>query len=594
MIYKSSLKLCTLPYHLDGNRMNLILSFKKQYFIGLLAIGLAACQSDSKNESVAETPTVETSVIEPPVVETSAVETSVIEPPVVETPAVETPVEHALWTEFKQQQSHRLLDWSKAGYKSGYADIPTNPVTHNVVDYGAIANDGKDDRVAVQSAIDAASVNGGVVFFPEGNFDFWTGPNGHSLELSASNVVIRGSGIGKTTLKQQNFHEGDIHFERFFLINVDSKNKIKGSAVSLIEDAKAHDKKIKVSDTSKVKAGDVILVQMVSEENSAGFTSDKIAKKLFSPLAIEPEWTGIARFIPFELMVTVKEVSPEEKTIYLEQPLTQDFLLADRARISLIEANLIENVGVEDLTLIGQLADFNHHRSFEDNYGWNAIQLKGTKNSWVRNIETDQMGTDVNLVHTGFSTVENIANNSRGHSGLLAANSDFNLFKNSYFSGFRKHVISFSGHSAGNVFTNVNNISGEGGTIDFHGGGPNNYNLIENSTNLRIASAGAEKGMPHAGQHNTIWNVSAGLLAKIDDMFTSGYYTYSNYTGLFTGLDLHRLHPKTILVGITNGDDAITVAGSTAHRDDEWLYVDSVGKEVTPTSVYYAQKDLVR
>ncbi|MBH0004104.1 glycosyl hydrolase family 28-related protein [Pseudoalteromonas sp. SWYJZ12] len=493
---------------------------------------------------------------------------------------------HPLWTEFEQGISHRLLDWSNVGYKSGHAQIPNRSITHNVIDYGAIVNDGKNDRLAVQKAIDAASINGGVVFFPRGTYDFWVGPNGHSLELSASNVVIRGSGTSQTQLKQHDFKEGKVHFERFFLINAQSKNNIKGRTVSLLADAKVHEKKIKVSDTSNIRVGDVITLQMVSEQPG----SDRIAKKLISPLAIEPEWTGGERFIPFELMVTVKKIS--SNTIFLEQPLTQSFLLADGARVSLIEEELIQNVGIEDLTLVGKLTNFNHHGSFEDDYGWNAIQLKGAKNSWIRNIKTTKMGTDVNLVNTGFSTVENIANDGRGHSALLASNSDFNLFKNSRFSGYRQHVISFSGRSAGNVFTSISNNSQDSGAIDFHGGGPSNYNLIENSTNLRIASAGAEKGMPHAGQHNTLWNIVAGKPTKIDDMFSYGYFIYSNYSGPYSGLDLHRLHPKTTLVGITNGRSSITVAGSKKHRDDEWLYVDSIGKSVKPISIYTAQRAL--
>jgi Pectate lyase superfamily protein len=79
----------------------------------------------------------------------------------------------ALWTDYLTSNSPRLTNWSAAGYQFGKQAIPNNPVTHNVTSYGAIANDGLDDTVAVQSAIDAAgNAGGGVVSFPAGQFDF--------------------------------------------------------------------------------------------------------------------------------------------------------------------------------------------------------------------------------------------------------------------------------------------------------------------------------------------------------------------------------------------------------------------------------------
>jgi hypothetical protein len=44
-------------------------------------------------------------------------------------------------------------------------------ITVNVTDFGAIPNDGKDDTLAIQKAIDALEVSGGSVLFPPGRFD---------------------------------------------------------------------------------------------------------------------------------------------------------------------------------------------------------------------------------------------------------------------------------------------------------------------------------------------------------------------------------------------------------------------------------------
>jgi polygalacturonase len=57
----------------------------------------------------------------------------------------------------------------------------------------------------VQAAIDAAqSAGGGVVYFPAGEYKFGPASGGRSdgncLQITASNVVLRGEGKDKTTL----------------------------------------------------------------------------------------------------------------------------------------------------------------------------------------------------------------------------------------------------------------------------------------------------------------------------------------------------------------------------------------------------------
>jgi hypothetical protein len=74
------------------------------------------------------------------------------------------------------------------------------------VSYGAIANDGRDDREAAQRAIDAASVSGGDVCFGSGVWDLTRSPPGTynrfaALSVHAPRVNIRGAGKFATILK---------------------------------------------------------------------------------------------------------------------------------------------------------------------------------------------------------------------------------------------------------------------------------------------------------------------------------------------------------------------------------------------------------
>ena len=72
--------------------------------------------------------------------------------------------------------------------------------------YGAIPNDGRDDREPAQRAIDAASVSGGDVCFGPGVWDLTRSPPGTynrfaALSIHAPRVNIRGAGKYATTLK---------------------------------------------------------------------------------------------------------------------------------------------------------------------------------------------------------------------------------------------------------------------------------------------------------------------------------------------------------------------------------------------------------
>lgn len=68
----------------------------------------------------------------------------------------------------------------------------------NVKAYGAVGNGSTDDSTNIQSAITAASVAGGVVFFPAGTYIIDT-----TLTISADNVTLVGSGWG-SVLKVKN------------------------------------------------------------------------------------------------------------------------------------------------------------------------------------------------------------------------------------------------------------------------------------------------------------------------------------------------------------------------------------------------------
>ena len=63
----------------------------------------------------------------------------------------------------------------------------------NVKDYGATGNGSTDDTTTIQTAINAANTNGGIVFAPPGTYLFSS-----SISLLSANVSLIGAGVGAT------------------------------------------------------------------------------------------------------------------------------------------------------------------------------------------------------------------------------------------------------------------------------------------------------------------------------------------------------------------------------------------------------------
>ncbi len=74
-----------------------------------------------------------------------------------------------------------------------FAGTPHFDVTHS--DYGATGDGSTDDTVAVAAAIDACvAAGGGVVYFPQGNYNLLTWPT--AGDSYAANVTLLGDGVG--------------------------------------------------------------------------------------------------------------------------------------------------------------------------------------------------------------------------------------------------------------------------------------------------------------------------------------------------------------------------------------------------------------
>lgn len=117
----------------------------------------------------------------------------------------------------------RRVDWHNVGDNQ----IPTSfNIVFNVLNYGAIPNDGVDDRLSIQNAIDLASTyisnnpsHYAAVYLPQGTYNISSG--GISLVnddvKDYSNICLKGDGSDKTKLYFPNTYKG-------IAINISSGN----------------------------------------------------------------------------------------------------------------------------------------------------------------------------------------------------------------------------------------------------------------------------------------------------------------------------------------------------------------------------------
>ena len=506
--------------------------------------------------------------------------------------------------EFAAQPSPRLTDWGTAGYRMGVMDPPYPAISHDVTTYGAIANDGVDDTAAVQTAIDAAvSAGGGVVYFPPGQFDFFMPtslPRSDILKISGSNVVLRGSGNGPggTVLKQWDTYAISSGFQRYYLIRMGTSMNYRGNSIPFAVDAPKGASSIVLTSNSGINQGDLLELNLISPNDANGNRLPDLMLDLVYPVGtlipVESSWTGFLRFAPFTFRAEVVGVGSDGQTVHLATPLPRAMTIGFGARARIAGTNVIKECGVENLIIRGNYADgaYSHHASWEADYGWCGVGIFASAHCWVRDVAFEKMNNDVLATQSLHCTIDRISSSGRGHYGVQFNATSSSVMSNVTFYSERTHHASVIDSAVANVFTGLVNLASKPGLLDGHGGSPSIANLYENSIGFRIGSGGAAANMPHMGKDNTFWNIEAGPKETVDDMFTHGYYNYSGGQSPYSGTDLHQLYPSSLLIGIVSPTSTIKVDGSTANRNDAWLYVNSVGAKVVPLSLLQFQRRL--
>jgi len=483
--------------------------------------------------------------------------------------------EAVIWNDFKSSKSEGseavLPDFSFAGYK--YSEVPIPRVDYKVfkvTDFGAIPNDLHSDKTAIKKAIAAATKNGkGIVYFPRGKYMINTGQDDQSIiQIKSSNIVFRGEGSGADGSIL--FFDKDLPAKdptkmwtvpEAIQCSVEGKDKFLSTIIS---DTPRETFIIQVADASKIKKGDWLIIHV--NNNS----KDLIAYDL-QPLIPEPEWTSI-----LDKGVVVNErhkvASVSGNKITLESPMHYDIKAKHGWKLSKFVHT--QGIGFENLRFEGNWTKpFKHHRSAQDDGGWSILKIAKTVNSWVKDCSFKNVNNAAKFSGSAACTMLNISiEGNSGHASVSAAGGSTGILlaKINDESGMHHAVGVGGGSTTGTVIWRSNYPSET--AFESHASQPRCtlFDKVEGGFFIGRAG-GARQNLPNHGRYLVLWNY------KETDEPENNFRFWSPNTWWW------KIVPP-IVVGFHG-------AGTT-FKEDEVQVLESLGKPVSPVSLFEAQLKL--
>lgn len=521
-----------------------------------------------------------------------------------------------------------LPDFSYAGYGYGEREPRARGRMVNVSDFGIRPGTGEDMTGRIQAVVDEVGRSGGgIVYFPAGRYELnkEAEPGAATgIRINYSHTVLRGegSGPGGTVLYQHKpmvsaqapwlspglIHTGDRLFgnDRFL------SPKLLPNVAVLIESAYKNDRVLSLSDTSRLKAGECILLCLQNTDDAGS-----LARQLIDPLPPDSAWTdlctaGPRRSASVQWPVEVEQVL-DERRVRLRQPLRRDMLLEHAPYVCLLE--MLREIGVEHLRMetAWDGGGYYHHKNDEVDYGWSAICLHRVAHGWVQDVAIVDYTQGVQLRDSRNVTVRQVELLGHpGHFGMKCyAHACDCLFADIAVRAFRTHGVGIEGMTEGNVFTRI--VFEGGSELDSHGGGAPGRNLFDALEGVtKISGGGAIFNLPYTGHSNTFWNIGylhaepkprlttfgsdlsgpegeRTAARRADELFYAWYWSCHLQR---EALDDHRMYPRSIVVGVRSVEPGrtVTISGRADDHADEWIYAEALNaKEVTPASLYEAQ-----
>jgi len=400
------------------------------------------------------------------------------------------------------EESQGIPDFSYAGYHRSERAIPRveGPI-FNIEDFGAIPDDGRSDRAAIQRAIDAAGKNGGgVVLVPKGRFDLGQTSDAGSVFIRSGNIVLRGEGRGRSILHMSEALAPPPPMRLWaspYVIQVlaPEKSRIVGE---IVKDVKQGDFEVWLTEVDGLKSGDWIALKLQDT------TSALLESELAGFQVIDSRWLSL---IKDGVQVSERHEieSVTGKRVRLCTPVIKPIDVRYQWRVE--QFFPLREVGFEGLRFEGAWQErFKHHRSWMDDGGYSMLALNGVVNSWIR----DCSFVDVNCAgmvsnSAQVTVIDSVIDGTPGHSAIRFAASTNCLMARVEDRAGQWHSVGVSSQAIGNVFWRC--YWGSNTSFESHAGQPRHTLFDSCVGGIMMAHGGGALGsLPNHLEGLMLWN----------------------------------------------------------------------------------------
>ena len=522
--------------------------------------------------------------------------------------AQNTPV----WDKFvNNAEDNVLLDFSYAGYHHG-TELPVDErdvnvlakklgyKVYNVCDYGAIPDDGKSDRKALEDIINKIGRGKpnakAIIYFPEGEYilhskddnttNAETGKeSSNTLNLVMGHVIIKGAGRDKTFLTMEDPMlptDPKVMYSSPKMISIrHNGGKDNLQLAKVTGSAKKGDMSIEVDDASQLKVGDWVKLILLNNDK-------KVIEEELKPYKVQNSMTtlinkGVHVVDRHQIMaIDGKRVTFEEPIMHAVNP-AYGWDIKTYAHY--------EEVGVEDLTFKGKAKKkFHHHAGWQDDGAYKPLDFMRQVNSWVRRVDFVSISECMTFSecanclfldseisgNRGHSSIR-MQYSARGFIGKVWDHSNGYLNDDKNFTEYKEnlgqyHACGISKQSIGNVIWQCH--WGDDSCFESHATQPR-ASLFDQCCGgfMQFRMGGDKKELPNHMDDLTMWNFNC-LATNPNDPVPFNWWIYNESTGWYKTL------PPTF-VGFHGKN--------VSFKEDEMKLNENQGKEVLPGSLYEAQ-----
>lgn len=500
------------------------------------------------------------------------------------------------------------------GYITGGAQGSAVYKVYNIEDYGANGNDEVSDRPALikilkevmkcteQSAdkgktfryyIGGNNANA-IIYFPVGKYILRGGNDAETVEtlrLTMGNIIFKGAGQGKTTIEMAVKNNATDSKKMWSTPNMleFKHNSDLTELTTVTGNAEKGTFSIEVASTSGINVGDWVCVSL--KNNDPVLVAEELAPHETSSLWTELNNNGVQIYDYHQ----VKQISGNTLTFY--EPIMRKIEAKWEWKVN--QYPHYENVGVEDLTFLGDSKDdFRHHGSADDDGAFKPIQMIRLTNSWMRRVNFESVSEAHSFVSCANVSAYDIEiSGNRGHSairsqassrvfigkvydhsnGYIAVNSGGNQLGDYMEGAGQYHGCGVSKQSMGAVIWNVR--WGDDSCFESHATQPR-ATLIDRCQGGFVAwrEGGDINQLPNHLNDLTIWNMQA---TKV--VYDAGW------NGKWIWWDDNNQWWKN-LPPVIVGWSGETVSFDTS--ENQIKYFESLNAPVSPNSLYEAQLKL--